>query len=551
MDRRSTLAVLTGRTRAAQPSAAAPLPTGSLDPYSGPWEAAQVAHLLRRTTFGPTLEEISRGVNLGVDGLVDLLLEDRPMPLPPINYFFEDDPYVPVGQSWVDAAFQNIPGLQGYRRNSLRGWTIGMMLNDKLSIREKMTLFWHNHFAVADTNDPRLEYRYINTLRANALGNFRELTKAITIDPSMLVYLNGNQNTNRAPNENYARELLELFTLGKGDLAGPGDYTTFTEEDVIQIARVLTGWRFRVVNDGDKANVMLIFNPTLHDTGDKMLSHRFNNAIISNEGENEYKTLVDIVFQRDEVATFIARKLYRYFLYYQIHEGVEEEVIAPLAEIIRDNDYNIKPALAALLKSEHFYDPEHIGCMIKHPIDFHVSPLAQFNIDQIPELQDNYYFWVAINRLTIAHGMEYFAPPSVAGWKAYYQEPVYYRNWISSVTLPLRVGYTDLIADQNIRLGRFRTGIDVLATIAQLSDPTDPNLMIEELTNWLFCNPIIPEQLDYLKGILLPGLPDYEWTIEYNDYLANPNDTNLKNAIESKLRAMFKAMLSMPEYYLS
>lgn len=102
-----------------------------------------------------------------------------------------------------------------------------------------MTLFWHNHFVTAETNDPRLEYKYITTIRKNSLGNFKTLTKEITIDPAMLLYLNGNQNTSRAPNENYARELLELFTLGKGELAGPGDYTTFTEVDVAAIAKVL------------------------------------------------------------------------------------------------------------------------------------------------------------------------------------------------------------------------------------------------------------------------------------------------------------------------
>jgi hypothetical protein len=295
----------------------------------------------------------------------------------------------------------------------------------------------------------------------------------------------------------------------------------------------------------------MIFNTALHDQGEKTLSHRFDNAVISNAGEDEYKNLVDIIFQRDEVATFLARKLYRYFIYYQIPESVEQDIIEPMAQIIRDHDYDIKPALAALLKSEHFYDAEHIGCMIKHPIDFYVSAIAQFGIDLRPDIQDNYVFWNAIFRALIPHGMEYYGHPSVAGWKAYYQEPVFYRNWISSVTLPLRVQLTDALVDGNIRLGRVGVGVDVLSIIAQLPDPTDPNLMIADLSDWLFTNPIVDVQKDYLKGILLPGLPDYEWTIEYNDYLANPNDTNLKNAIESKLKAMFKAMLSMPEFYLS
>jgi hypothetical protein len=205
MDRRSTLAVLMGKRAVEKSTAVAPTPTGTLQPFTGQWTAAEAAHLLRRTTFSPSYAEIQEAVDLGVEASVIRLLLDNPMPAPPINYFYEDDPHVPVGETWVDAAYENIPGLQGSRKNSLRAWTFGRMMNDKWSVREKMTLFWHNHFVVAETQDARLEYKYINTLRENALGNFRELTKAITVDPSMLIYLNGRQNTNTAPNENYAR----------------------------------------------------------------------------------------------------------------------------------------------------------------------------------------------------------------------------------------------------------------------------------------------------------------------------------------------------------
>ncbi|MBK9745017.1 MAG: DUF1800 family protein [Saprospiraceae bacterium] len=116
------------------------------------------------------------------------------------------------------------------------------MLKGDANIREKMTMFWHNHFVTADINDPRYNYIYISLLRKNALGNFKQLTKDITIDPAMLNYLNGRDNTGQAPNENYARELMELFTLWQSPLAGPGDYTTYTEDDIKEMARVLTGW---------------------------------------------------------------------------------------------------------------------------------------------------------------------------------------------------------------------------------------------------------------------------------------------------------------------
>lgn len=552
MDRRSSLAVMLGKSTAASGRATTALPTGTLAPYNGPWTRYQAAHLLRRTTFGPRYDEITQSVDMGMDAIVDELLKDRPLPLPPINYNFQDDPYVPVGETWVDAAFDNIPGLQGSRKGSLRAWTFDLMLKDRLSIREKMTLFWHNHFVVAQTPDPRLEYIYINTLRQYALGNFRELTKAITIDPSMLIYLNGRENTNRAPNENYARELLELFTLGKGELAGPGDYTTFTEDDVIQIAKVLTGWRFRVTNnDQGKMDLNLFFNANLHDRSDKTLSHRFDNAVISNQGEQEYQALINVIFQRDEVATFIARKLYRYFIFYKIDEAIESNIIEPLAQIIRDNDYNIRPAMEVLLKSEHFYDAEHFGCMIKHPIDFYVSPIVQFRLDEQPDLQDNYLFLLTLSRATVPFDMEYYNHPSVAGWKAYYQAPIYYRHWISSVTLPLMVSYADVLTRDNVRFGRALFIIDPLSLIEELPNPSDPNDLISDLTDWLLTNPVPQEQKDYLKEVLIPGLPDFEWTVEYNKYLADPTNTVIKGAVQVKLLDLFRAILKMPEFYLS
>src|SRR5690606_32189579 len=193
MDRRSSIAAMFGLNKAVE-QAPEIMPTGTLSEYSGPWTTREAAHLLRRTSFGPKLSEIQDFVSRGVGSSVDYLMRDLPAPSPPINYFFEDDPFVPIGSTWVEAAYENIQGLQNYRKNSLRAWTVGQMLNNRMSIREKMTLFWHNHFVVADTLDARLEYLYINTLRQNALGNFKELTKLMTVDPSMLVYLNGNQN---------------------------------------------------------------------------------------------------------------------------------------------------------------------------------------------------------------------------------------------------------------------------------------------------------------------------------------------------------------------
>lgn len=320
MDRRARLATLTGQwpeARSERISAAAPpsaifAVTTSLAPYDGPWGIEQAAHLLRRTSFGPPYRLFKEAVEKGLEATVNELFSDRPQPGPPINYYFENDPNVPVGATWIDAPYSLSTNLRTYRFNSLRGWTILQMMEEGISIREKLTLFWHNHFAINNINDPRYLYKYIALMRVNAWGNFRELAKAVTIDPAMLRFLNGNQNTRNAPNENYARELLELFTIGKGDLAGPGDYTNYTEEDIREMARVLTGWRdqgFNTINADLKVDSF--FRPFQHDTGIKRLSFRFDETEIGNMGDQEYVHLIDIIFQKEEVARHICRKLYR------------------------------------------------------------------------------------------------------------------------------------------------------------------------------------------------------------------------------------------------
>lgn len=555
MDRRSTLATFFGKRLA---TAALPVVTSGLTPYTGPFEFQQAAHLLRRTTFGPNFDMIKTAVASGLDATLAALLADQPMPEPPLNPNFPDDPLVPVGETWVNATYPP-PGQSGnqvirYRSISLRAWTLKLMIEEGLSIREKMTLFWHNHFVTADIIDPVFEYRYISLLRENATGNFRELTKKVTIDPAMLRYLNGNQNVASAPNENYARELLELFTIGKGPLAGPGDYTNYTEQDVIQIARVLTGWRDRgYLSSNPSQPVDVQFRYNQHDQSPKYLSHRFDNAIINDLADQEYAYLIDLIFTKDECARFISRKLYRWFVYYVIDDFVEENVIEPLAQIIVDNDYEIKPALDALLRSEHFYDMLYIGPMIKNPLDFMISALrnTNFSLSQFNLSQQYTILWNIFRQNSEAMQMVYFGAPSVAGWKAYYQEPGFHRTWINSATLGARQNYTNRIVNNGYTGDGAVAKLDVLSFVAQLNDPFDPNNLIAEIASLLFPQPISQTQIDALKSVLIPGLPDYEWTVEYSDYLNNPGDPNLAAAVEDKLRNLLTAMLSMPEFYLS
>ncbi len=551
MDRRATLATLLGRT--VKQSNMAPAAVSGLEPYNGPWTYQEAAHLLRRCLFGATDAQIKTAVEDGLNTTLEQLLADTPLPPPPINYDNDNDPNVAIGETWIDAIYPvNDPTVRGSRTRSLLAWTMGLMLNQGISIREKMVLFWHNHFVIANINDPKFVYRYSNLLRENALGNFRALVKAMTIDPSMLRYLNGNQNTAGSPNENYARELLELFTIGKGQLAGPGDYTNYTEDDVVAMAKVLTGWRDYGFVDSQGIGFGSVFLPAQHDTSDKQLSNRFNNVVISNGGDQEYAQLIDIIFEQDEVARFICRKLYRWFVYYQIDADIEANVIEPMAQMLIDSDYEIRPALAALLGSTHFFDTEIRGCMIKNPMDFTLGILNQFDVAIEGGVLAQYRNWVSIFRLPDAQQMTYYDPPNVAGWKAYYQEPVFYQSWINSVTLPIRMDVPLTLLGNGIPVaGLDNPRIDSLVFLDNLTEPADINLMLAEIATILFPNALSQNQLDYFKQILIPGLPDFEWNVEYFEYLDHLDDDAVVNAMRSKMNNLLYAMLTMPEYQLS
>ncbi|MBK8700134.1 MAG: DUF1800 domain-containing protein [Saprospiraceae bacterium] len=548
MQRRSFLNSLSGSKNQKNAVKSAVMPPLGLEKFTGPWTKQHSAHLLRRTVFGAEYHDIAQFTAQGMDKSIDILTNFGPVADPPVNYDFESDPKVPIGATWVNKGHDPVNNTNNYRYRSLFGWTMGRMMAKEMNVREKMTLFWHNHFVVSDINDARYYYKYIDTFRQDPLGNFKEFAKKMTIDPAMLRYLNGNQNTKNAPNENFARELLELFTIGKGPIAGPGDYTHYTEVDVLAIARVLTGWTDVGFRNPNVDLVTSTFRPNQHDITQKKLSHRFNNATINNGGAEEYKTLIDIIFTQDEVSRFIARKLYRWFVYYQIDANIETTVIEPMAQIIRDNGYNLKPALVALFSSAHFYSD--FGCMIKHPLDFVASATNQTGTKVTGDLAQQYNTWNSFFQFGALLQMRYFDIPSVAGWKAYYQEPLFYQTWINSVTLPLRKSYTDALTTTNLNTRGIRLDIDVLAVIKGFSNPVDIETLINDLALVLLAKPLSENQLATLKELMIPGLPDYEWTVEYEDHLANPTDLNLRRSVEGKLRNLFNYMMKMPEYQL-
>ncbi|GJM35698.1 MAG: hypothetical protein DHS20C18_46990 [Saprospiraceae bacterium] len=535
----------------------APLPPLGLSPYIGPWTIDHASHLLRRGMFGPNYEQIKWSTEVGLTATIQKLFEEIPLPAPPVNPAYNGDNQVDIGDTWINARYSqgSLVDEMEYRERSLYGWTFGRMLEEGISIRETLTLFWHNHFPIQAILDPKYVYRYSNLLRSHAWGNFRELTKEITVDPSMLIYLNGKQNSGEEPNENYARELLELFTIGKGPQIGPGDYTNYTEEDVKQFARVLSGWRdYGFTTHDSDGDFGAEFYPSRHDNGTKVLSDRFNNEEIPNMGDQEYKRLIDIIFDQSEVAKFICRKLYRWFVFHEISPETESDVIIPMATSLIANDYEIRPTLISLLSSEHFFDAKFQGVMIKNPLEFMMSIYKNFDISISNVLDEKYYSWYRLYGFTELMQMTYYSVPQVAGWSAYYRSPLFYRDWINASTLPLRMNFSDTMINEGIfpfQANGPKMKVDVLAFITTIDNPNNPNAVIEEFARILFPKPLSQAKRDYLKAVLIPGLPDFEWTAEYGSYAADPENSQLANAVRTKLRTLLKTMLKMSEFYLN
>ncbi|MFT6699056.1 MAG: hypothetical protein ACJAVD_000543 [Porticoccaceae bacterium] len=536
-----------------------------LDNFSENWTAKEARHLLKRTSFGITEMLVSEAVSLGLSGTIDQLFEQSPLPEPPLKYRLDGtgddeiiDPDANYGETWINglpiptaATNQEKNKILNSRTRSLYAWSFLQMQNAGISIREKLTLFWHNHF-VAENVNPHREFFYINILRTNALGNFKELTKQITTDPNMLLYLSGSQNSNTAPNENYSRELLELFSIGKGDAVGNGDYTNYTEDDVVQMAKALTGWRVRGLNNPE--TLTAFFSNNKHTSGDKNLSHRFNNAVISENGENEYKDLIDKIFEQEECSKFITRQLYIWFVNVEISEEIETHIIEPLAEVIRDHNYEILPALKILLSSEHFF--ENTFCMIKSPIDLMLSATKSLLLSApTTSILEEYEFALILHLAASDVGQSIFHHPDVAGWKAYYQKPLYYKTWVNNYLLPKRLQYCKVLVTGGVLLIDEREYtvpplVPVLLIVSSITNADDPVVLIRSLANQLFNYEISQNQIDSLKDILIPGLPDFEWTIEYSDYLGDPSDTPLRISIENKLRNLIGTMVQMSEFQI-
>jgi uncharacterized protein (DUF1800 family) len=553
MDRREFLTA--AKRQSSSPETKLPRTLSGIDAYTGPWTEQEVIHLLKRTMFGAKRSDVNHFKSRTLAQSVNELLNPTaPDPTAPIKEYTTSttpgvnaDVNILQGSTWIND-INNDGTVQAQRRASYKKWWTGVMINQDRSIREKLVLFLVDHFGneASDVGNGNWAYRQHLLVRQHVLGNYKELVRNITKDVMMLRYLNGYLNNASAPDENYARELFELFTLGKGP------DSRYTEADVKEAAKVLTGWQI------NGTTWQTVFTASRHSTTNKTFSSFFNNTVITGRtgataGDLELNDLLNMTFAQDEVAKFLVRKLYRWFVYYVIDEAAEQNVIAPLATIFRNSNYEWKPVLSALFQSQHFFDVMNRGCVIKNPADQVIGAIRELDtvFPDPSNYLSNYGMWNTFYSWMNNMGMNLHDPPNVAGMPAYYQEPLFHEVWINSDSLPKRNQFTDTMFNTGYLVSGVRVKFDAVAVAGTFYNPGNPNDLIDEAVNRFFRNPLSSASKAQIKTqILLTGQQwDYYWTNAWMAYIANPSTANY-NTVNTRLMNLFKYLFNLAEYQL-
>lgn len=563
----------------------------SLDQRTGNLGKFLAAHLLRRCTFAPTQARIDAIANMTASQAVDELLNfDAPvMPLP-------IDPL--TGLEWVTNGPQENNSENFLLSNYVRVWWMNEALAPdhtdgtlRLSMEHKLTFFlhsiWNTHF---DTMSSTYFYDYIELLRHYAKGNYKDLAEKMTLNNFMLRYLDNGSNTDETINENYAREFLELFTIGKGPQLGPGDYTHYTEHDVAEATKVLTGFRI----DWERQNEYKDPDTGVHAgraawwghvQEDKTFSSAFGNqtivgaklgqyneeniAAMETDMYRELRDFINMIFNQDATARYIVSKMYRFFVSQNISPQVENDVIIPLANDLKNSDYELEVPLRKLLESIHFYDEddnnigdEIIGALIKSPLDLVCNVMSQLDIsvpDPITEGEnhfDNFYRRSVFYIMFENAGFDLFGPPSVAGYPAYYQAPTFHRNWFNSGTIIARYKLPEMFLTGKRVISWGTLGgvqLDIVDFVKNnIDNAKSANSLVDQMLELLLPVAVSTERRTYfLDDILMNHLPYFDWKEDWEAYEMEPNDSMKEGAVRGPLEGLITAILYSPEFQMS
>lgn len=463
-----------------------------------PWNLQRIQHLYRRTGFGTDFNSLQYGLTQNPIDVVDAII-DEAQSVP-----------IMVDPGWGEWSISDYSSLeiQGEEQTwqMLTQFYVDMLDN---GMKGKLTLFWSNHFVTRqlDYGCPAYLFQYYRTLQQHAMGNFREFVRAIGLTPAMLVFLNGNYNSLQAPNENYARELFELFTLGENN--------GYTQDDVVQTSIALTGW-----TDVSEFCAPIGFDDLDHSHGMK--------TIFGQVGDFDYNDIVDLLFSQrgDLVAYFICEKLYRYF----VSPSVDQGVVNALASEFISSDFELIPVYKMLFKSEHFFDEHLFGVKVKSPLDLllNISTEAHLTVDAT--------FAQAFHGISTSLGQSIFNPVDVAGWQGNH-------NWINSSTLSARWQAIEFMVNNELN-----SAPNNLITFAQSigggPQAYEPAIVTEKI-------------LDFLIPVGLQSAAEYQyattvfkWDVPQNYY--DNNEWNLSwNTVPDQVAALLSYIGKLPEFQLT
>lgn len=384
-------------------------------------------HLLWRAAFGPMAENAASLDTISQKELWQLLVKTSDKKPERIN----------VSQDLIDLYFSGNEGMQrkdltreqrkeiqDKSREALKNLNLRWLeifINSEAQLREKMSLFWHGHFACR-VNNSYFQQELLQVIRENSLGNFKDLLMAVSKSPAMLQFLNNQQNRKQHPNENFAREVMELFTMGRGN---------YTENDIKEAARAFTGWGFNQQGG-------FVFRKNQHDAGSK--------TVLGKTGNFSGEDIINLLTEQKQTAVFIAKKAYRYF----VNENIDEAKVAWLGDRFYKSGYDIKKLMEDIFTSNWFYDEKNIGTRIKSPVEL-LCGIRRLLPMQLENDQSQLLFERAL-------GQVLFFPPNVAGWPGG-------KSWIDSSSLMLRLRIPQILtanemmdirpkADDDVQMGQ-------------------------------------------------------------------------------------------------
>ena len=564
----------------------------SLEPYLGEWSDVQKKHLLNRAMVGFSKKHFDDIKNKSLEESLDFIFTPEEITPPIYNFYHQFSKKdieerskdqvsgiyaewnVQPGETWINQPMNKFA--THYAINySLESWLLEKSIEQKTSIHWKLFYLIYNiipmHIGIGF--GAKSGYQFINTILDHCFGSYKDLIYYVTIDPCMLVYLNGNISQKDNPDENYARELQELYTVGKGP------DSKFTEKDVKEISKILTGWKIKYMfpdqNNFEEGPIEVTFDPKNHDQTDKELSEFYNNSIIKgrsgDQGKEELNDLINIIFNTEEASKYLARRIYQFFVSPIIYDECEDLIITPLSNIIKESNYNISVAVKKLLGSQHFFDSTNYGSLIKDPLTFESQIIKEIflrTIDNYPEVPHNqkqnmvsdpitrkFYMYQMVRGELTKMGYEILSSPSVSGFVPFYQSPAYDMFWINSITLQSKTqiansygrGYfhTYLLGAEQSNLDNLN--IKLPFVLEDYTNPENLDLLLSEVSFRLLGGEIPEKTLKRIKESILSDKSDEYWAQYFQEFKSNPNNWR---PFGQKLSEIFVQVLQLGEAHI-